>query len=55
MRVDVVIPTSGRPSLGPLLEALEGFPLGEVIVSEDRDGRGPAPVSRKCTTRGAVS
>jgi histidinol-phosphate phosphatase family protein len=42
MRVDVVIPTSGRPSLEPLLRALDGFGLGTVIVSEDRDRRGPA-------------
>src|SRR4051794_39061846 len=41
-RVDVVIPTSGRPSLASLLDVLDGFALGDVIVSEDRDGRGPA-------------
>ncbi|UGS35776.1 HAD-IIIA family hydrolase [Capillimicrobium parvum] len=41
-QVDVVIPTSGRPSLAPLLDALEGFAQGEVIVIEDRAGRGPA-------------
>src|SRR4051794_23646692 len=41
-RVDVVIPTSGRPSLASLLDVLDGFALGDVIVSEARDGRGPA-------------
>jgi histidinol-phosphate phosphatase family protein len=46
MRVDVVIPTVGRPSLrrlrqalAPQLEALDG---GRMIVVEDRDGDGPA-------------
>lgn len=42
VRADVVIPTSGRASLGPLLEALAGFPLGAVHVVEDRGRRGPA-------------
>ncbi len=41
-RVDVVIPTAGRASLQRLLEALEGYALGRVLVSEDRDRRGPA-------------
>jgi histidinol-phosphate phosphatase family protein len=35
----IVIPTSGRPSLRPLLEALRGE---HVVVIEDRDRRGPA-------------
>jgi histidinol-phosphate phosphatase family protein len=35
----IVIPTIGRASLAPLLAALEGE---QVIVVEDRDGRGPA-------------
>jgi histidinol-phosphate phosphatase family protein len=42
---DVVIPTSGRPSLANLLDSLEsgvGPRPDRVIVVEDRDGRGPA-------------
>jgi histidinol-phosphate phosphatase family protein len=35
----IVIPSVGRPTLARLLEALEGE---EVLVVEDRDGRGPA-------------
>jgi histidinol-phosphate phosphatase family protein len=35
----IVIPTTGRPSLQPLLQALEGE---HVVVVRDRDGRGPA-------------
>jgi histidinol-phosphate phosphatase family protein len=42
VRVDVVIPTSGRPSLDMLLGALDGFALGRVLVSQDSGGRGPA-------------
>jgi histidinol-phosphate phosphatase family protein len=42
---DIVIPTSGRQSLGRLLESLSrdaGASAGRVIVVHDRDGRGPA-------------
>ena len=42
MHVDVVIPSSGRPSLAALEAALGGFALGRVIVVRDEKGRGPA-------------
>jgi histidinol-phosphate phosphatase family protein len=38
---DIVVPTTGRPSLAPLQAALAGFP-GRVIVVEDARRRGPA-------------
>lgn len=37
---DVVIPTVGRPTLRPLIDALHGFP-GRVIVVDDRPGSLP--------------
>lgn len=42
-RVDVVVPTAGRPSLRRLLDALDPQreALGRIVVVED-DGRGPA-------------
>jgi histidinol-phosphate phosphatase family protein len=43
---DVVIPTSGRPTLGPLLDALHGpgTVTGRIVVVDDRaGGGGPLP------------
>jgi histidinol-phosphate phosphatase family protein len=42
IRVDVVVPSCGRPSLDALRAALDGVALGRLIVSEDRHRRGPA-------------
>jgi histidinol-phosphate phosphatase family protein len=46
MRIDVVVPSVGRPSLARLLDALapqlDGLGGGEVIVVEDGAGAGPA-------------
>jgi histidinol-phosphate phosphatase family protein len=45
VRVDLVVPTVGRPSLGRMLRALaagDGPPLGRVIVVDDRPGHPPA-------------
>jgi histidinol-phosphate phosphatase family protein len=52
---DIVVPTSGRASLAPLLASLCRGPrpsAGRVIVVHDRDGRGPA-AARNAGWRGA--
>ncbi|HEX5763307.1 MAG TPA: HAD-IIIA family hydrolase [Solirubrobacterales bacterium] len=43
-QVDIVVPTAGRPSLDRLLAALapQLDELGELVVAEDRERRGPA-------------
>ncbi|HSD81332.1 MAG TPA: glycosyltransferase, partial [Solirubrobacteraceae bacterium] len=46
LRYDVVVPTTGRPSLRALLEGLAGQhgpAPGRVVLADDRVGDGPAP------------